>query len=282
MSEQFVIKKAVRKSKKLRIGLSAASGFGKTYSALLIAKGLCGGDITKVCVIDTERDSASLYTDLGIYSTLNLEAPFSPERYINAINFVESQGFEVCIVDSITHEWEGSGGCLEIHASLGGDFKTWAKVTPRHNDFIDKILRSSCHIITTVRRKQDYEMVQVGGRTQIQKVGTKELTRDGFEYELDVNFEILNDNHMSKASKDRTRLFANEPEFVITEETGKKLLEWSNSGSTEALDDAMNQVRSAIKEDELIKIYNAFKSSVGNHPDFVEALKIKKEQLKTK
>lgn len=281
MSE-FIVKKAVRKAKKLRVGLSAASGFGKTYSALLLAKGLCGGDLSKVCVIDSEKDSASLYADLGPYSTVNLESPYSPERYINAINFVESQGFEVCIIDSISHEWEGEGGCLDIHSSLGGDFKTWAKVTPRHNDFINKILRSSCHIITTVRRKQDYEMIQVGGRTQIQKVGTKELTRDGFEYELDVNFEVVNDNHMVKASKDRTRLFIEHPEFIITESTGKQLIEWSNSGSTEALDDAMNQVRSATEEAELTKIYNAYKISVGNNPDFIEALKIKKEQLKSK
>lgn len=105
----FIIKKAVRKAKKLRVGLSAASGFGKTYSSLLLAKGLCKGDLSKVCVIDSEKDSASLYADLGAYSTINLEAPFSPERYIEAIEAAERAGFEVIIVDSITHEWEGEG-----------------------------------------------------------------------------------------------------------------------------------------------------------------------------
>lgn len=173
-------------------------------------------------------------------------------------------------------------GCLDIHASLGGDFKTWAKVTPRHNDFISKILNSPCHIITTVRRKQDYEMTIVNGRTQIQKVGTKEITREGFEYELDINFEVTNENHLVKASKDRTQLFIGKPEFIITENTGKELIDWSNSGSTEALDDAMSQVRVAKEESELNKIYLAFKASVGNHPDFIEALKVKKEQLKSK
>ncbi len=142
MSE-FIIKKATKKAKKLRLGLSAASGFGKTYGALLIAKGLCKGDLSKVCVIDTERDSASLYADLGEYSTIGLSAPYSPERYINAITLAEQSGYEVIIVDSITHEWDGPGGCLEIHAQLGGDFKTWAKVTPRHNNFINKILNST-------------------------------------------------------------------------------------------------------------------------------------------
>lgn len=280
MSSEFIIKKAVRKAKKLRIGLSAASGFGKTKGALLIAKGLCNGDLSKVCLIDSENDSASLYADMGEFSTINLKAPFTPERYIEAIEAVENAGFQVCIIDSTTHEWDGEGGCLEIHSALGGKYQDWGKVTPRHNGFIDKILRSSCHIITTVRRKQDYEMANINGRMQVQKVGTKEIMREGFEYELDLNFEITNENHMVKASKDRTQLFSGQPEFIITEETGKKLLEWSNSGSTEALDDAMNKVRLATTESDLGKIYNAFKDSVGNHPDFIEALKVKKEQLK--
>ncbi len=280
MSEQFVIKKAVRKAKKLRIGLSACSGYGKTKSALFIATGLCKGDLSKVCVIDSEKDSASLYADMGDFSVLNLEAPYTPERYIEAIEFVERSGFEVCIVDSITQEWSGSGGCLEIHANLGGKFQDWKSVTPRHNAFVDKILTSSCHVITTVRRKQEYGMVQEGGRSKVEKLGTAEQTRDGFEYELDINFEIVNERHFAKSSKDRTDLFDNKPEFLITVETGTKILEWSNTGSTEALDDAMNQVRKATEELELNRIYIAFKASVGNHPDFIEALKVKKEQLK--
>jgi len=175
----FIIRKAKRKNKKLRIGLSAASGFGKTYSSLLLAKGILGGDLSKCCVIDSENDSASLYDNLGEYSTIALQAPYSPERYIEAITAAEQAGFEVIVVDSITHEWEGDGGCLEIQAKLGGKYQDWAKVTPRHNAFINKILTSSSHIITTVRRKQDYEMSSVNGKTTVTKVGTKEVTRDG-------------------------------------------------------------------------------------------------------
>lgn len=147
-----------------------------TYGALLIAKGLCNGDMSKVCVIDSENDSASLYADLGTYSTINLKAPYTPERYIQAINAVQEAGFDVCIIDSITHEWEE---CLVIQAALGGRYQDWAKVTPRHDAFIKSILNSPIHIITTVRRKQDYEMTNVNGRTSVQKVGTKEVTREG-------------------------------------------------------------------------------------------------------
>jgi hypothetical protein len=224
------LQKAKREQVKLRVGLSGASGFGKTYSAILLAHGITD-DYSKVAVIDTENNSASLYSHLGDYNTLSLEPPFSPERYIKAIEICENTGMEVIILDSITHEWSGKGGCLDIHEKLGGRFQDWAKVSPRHQAFIDKILQSRVHIITTTRRKVDYSMDTDGsGKTKVVKHGTKEITREGFEYELTVNFELINDNHLAKASKDRTGLFMNKPEFVINASTGKKLVVWCNNG----------------------------------------------------
>lgn len=224
------LRKATREKVALKIGMSGASGFGKTYSSLLMAYGLTG-EWSKIAVIDTENDSASLYSDLGEYLTLNLTAPYSPERYIEAIKMCENAGIECCIIDSISHEWEGKGGCLEIQESLGGKYQDWAKVTPRHRAFIDTILQTKMHVITSVRRKQDYEMSKdQNGKVKVEKVGTKEVTREGFEYELTLNLEFINDKHLVKASKDRTGLFMGEPEFVITVETGKKLLEWGQNG----------------------------------------------------
>jgi hypothetical protein len=223
------LQKASRKQVKLRLGLSGASGFGKTYSALLLAFGMTN-DWSKIAVIDTENESASLYSDLGEYNTIPLKAPFTPERYTEAIKACEEGGMEVIIIDSITHEWNGVGGCLDIQSELGGQYQHWAKVTPRHNAFIASILQSDCHIITTVRRKQDYDMVKDGTKTKVVKVGTKEETREGFEYELTLNLEFLNDKHLVKASKDRTGLFMDKPEFIITPATGKKILEWCLTG----------------------------------------------------
>lgn len=273
----FIIRKAKRKNKKLRIGLSAASGFGKTYSSLLLAKGILKGDLSKCCVIDSENDSASLYDNLGEYSTIALEAPYTPERYIEAITAAEQAGFEVIIVDSITHEWEGDGGCLEIQSKLGGKYQDWAKVTPRHNAFINKILQSSCHIITTVRRKQDYEMSNVNGKTTVTKVGTKEVTRDGFEYELDINFEVVNDKHLVVASKDRTQLFVNKPEFLITEETGEILITWAAGGTT-LLDDALEMVREAKTLEQLTNVFKSYPELKANE-DLINACKARKQFL---
>lgn len=223
------LRKATRSKAKIRLGLSAVSGGGKTYSSLLIAYGLCE-DWNKIAVIDTENNSADLYADLGEYHVLPLNAPYTPERYIEAVKACEEAGMEVIIVDSITHEWDGKGGCLEIVESLGGKYQNWAQVTPRHNAFINSLLTSKCHVITTVRRKQDYEMTKDNnGKVKVEKAGLKEVTREGFEYELTVSLE-LDIRHNATASKDRTKLFMDKPAFVPSIETGKLIREWCEKG----------------------------------------------------
>ncbi len=271
------LKQSKRSNVKLRIGISGPSGFGKTTSALLLAHGLTN-DWSKIAVIDTENSSASLYSHLGNYNVLDLQAPFSPERYIEAIEVCEKAGIEVCILDSITHEWSGTGGCLQIQEQLGGRFQDWAKVTPRHQAFIDKILQSNCHIITTTRRKIDYSLdVGSNGRTKVVKHGTKEITREGFEYELTVNFELLNDKHLVKTSKDRTGLFNGKPEFIISSATGKKLLQWSNIEPihNKPISDRIQECLSVNKLMELYKQNPQFQQS--NQEEF----RIKKQQLES-
>jgi energy-coupling factor transporter ATP-binding protein EcfA2 len=269
------LKQSKRQNVKLRLGISGASGFGKTHSALLLAFGMTQ-DWTKVAVIDTENSSASLYSNLGNFNVLDLSAPYSPERYIEAIELCEKSEISVVIIDSITHEWQGTGGCLQIHEQLGGRFQDWAKITPRHQAFIDKILQSKCHIITTTRRKIDYSLdIGSNGRTQVVKHGTKEITREGFEYELTVNFELVNDQHLAKASKDRTNLFSNSPEFVITSKTGEKLLKWCNAEPV-TVRDIVDRINNSLSVSELTKLYN-------DNPSFQQGLqsqfRSKKEQL---
>jgi hypothetical protein len=251
-----MLRQASRKKAKIRLGLSAVSGGGKTYSALLIAKGLANGDLSKVAIIDTENGSADLYSNLGNYNVFTLKAPFSPERYIEAINICESAKMEVIIVDSITHEWEGIGGILSISDSMvGNSYTNWAKLTPRHNAFIQSLLQSNCHIITTVRRKQDYEMTtNNNGKLVPQKVGLKEVTREGFEYELTVNLE-LDTKHNASCSKDRTGLFVGKPDFVPTEDTGKALLEWCESGTDNIEIDIEQSLKNCTTIEELADLY---------------------------
>mgnify|MGYP000494615008 CR=1 FL=1 len=233
------LRKAQKQKAKLRIGISGTSGSGKTYSALLLASGMTSWK--KIAVIDTENGSADLYSKLGNYNVITLKAPFSPERYIEAIHECEKENMEVIIIDSITHEWDGNGGCLELveqvakASSSKNSYTAWAKITPRHNAFVQSILQSSAHVITTVRRKQDYDMSKdSNGRTVVTKMGLKEVTREGFEYELTLSFN-LTQNHLAEASKDRTGLFMDKPEFIISEAIGRNLQEWSEEGVLEPL-----------------------------------------------
>lgn len=263
------LRKATRKQAKIRLGLSAVSGGGKTYSAILIAKGLCG-DLSKVAVIDTENGSADLYAHLGDYNVLPLTAPFSPERYVEAIRSCEKAGMEVIIIDSISHEWDGKGGCLEIVESLGGKYQDWAKVTPRHQGFIDAILQSPSHIITTVRRKQDYEMTKVDGRVKVEKGGLREITREGFEYELTINLE-LDTRHNATTSKDRTNLFAGKPAFVPSEKTGELIAQWCEQGEEnfnviQPGSDWYQKVDNCTTQKELVALYNENKGDVDTNP----------------
>ncbi len=220
------LRKAERRKAKIRLGLSSVSGGGKTYSALLIAKGLVG-EWSKVCVIDTENGSADLYSHLGEYNVITLREPFTPENYIDALKTAETAGMECIILDSITHEWDW---CCEENTRLGGKFQDWAKVTPRHDKFKKALLSSTSHIITTVRRKQDYEMSKdSNGKVKVEKAGLKEQTREGWEYELTVNLE-LDILHNCSASKDRTGLFMGKPYFIPTEETGEQIRQWCETG----------------------------------------------------
>lgn len=226
------LKKATRKKVKLRLNLSAPSGAGKTYGALKMAHGLVG-DWEKIAVIDTENGSASLYEHLGPFNTIDLQPPFSPERYIQAIDTCINAGMECIIIDSSTHEWNGPGGCIEINEKLanakykGNTWSAWNETTPRHDAFVAKVLHAPAHIITCTRSKMETVM---GEDKKVKKVGLKDIQREGWEYELTVSLSIDRDTHMAIASKDRTELFDNKDPFMITEETGKMIRDWCEKG----------------------------------------------------
>lgn len=216
------IERADKKSSHIKLALQGPAGSGKTFSALKLARGLTSWE--NIVVIDTENGSSHLYADLGGYKVLRLEAPYTPERYIEALELCK--GAEVVIIDSITHEWDGSGGILETHGGMvGNSFTNWSKLTPRHNKFVGAIVNAPQHVICTIRTKQDYVLNQKNGKYVPEKVGLKGVTRDGMDYEFTLVFD-LDIAHHAVASKDRTGLFVDRPEFKISEGTGKRLKEW--------------------------------------------------------
>ena len=256
------LKQSKRAEAKLRLSLQGSAGSGKSFSSLLLAYGMAN-DWSKIAVIDTERGSANLYSNLGSYYVLNLEEPFTPEKYIEGIKICEKSGIEIIIIDSISHEWNGKGGCLEINERttsamrIPNSFTAWATTTPRHQNFIDAILQSSCHIISTIRTKTEFVINERNGKMSPQKLGLAPITRDGYEYEVTISLEI-DDEHNATCSKDRTGLFANKGKFRISTETGKLILDWINSASpSQTVEEVKNMIKQSTTIEKLTELYNS-------------------------
>lgn len=262
------LRKSERKKAKIKMALQGPSGAGKTYSSLLLAKGLVG-NLDKVAVIDTENGSADLYAHLGDYNVISLYPPFTPEQYVQALNICEQEGMEVVIIDSITHAWEE---LLDFHSKLtGNSFTNWAKVTPRHKALIDKILQINIHVITTIRTKQDYVLNQKDGKYIPEKVGLKAVQRDGLDYEFTLVFDI-DIKHYAVSSKDRTGVFVNRPEFMINEDTGKEIIKWC-SNSELSSDFKFTKFTAEEKSD------NVLLTQIENCTSLAELLVLYKEQV---
>lgn len=224
------IRKAQRRKAKLRLGLAGPSGSGKTFGALKLAFGLGG----KVGMIDTEHGSGDLYAHLGEYDIIQIEAPYTAQKYLQAIDAFESAGYGVIIIDSLSHAWAGDGGLLDKQgkaaARIGNSYTAWREVTPDHNALVDAMLQSPCHIIATMRSKTEYVMeTNDKGKQAPKKVGMAPVQRDGMEYEFTVFLDLAID-HTATASKDRTSLFDGQY-FKVTEDTGATLLQWLDTGA---------------------------------------------------
>lgn len=226
------IRKAERSQSKLRIALAGPSGSGKTMSALKLARGIAGAT-GRILMIDTERGSGDLYAHITEYDIINLTPPYAPKNYVEAIEAGEDAGYDVIIIDSLSHAWSDEGGLLDQADKLsagGNRFTAWASLTPQHRKLVNGMLNSDSHIIATVRSKQEYAMEkdEKTGKSSVKKLGMAPVQRDGLEYEFTV-FMDIEQNHSAHSSKDRTDLFKDEV-FVIEENTGERLLAWLNEG----------------------------------------------------
>jgi hypothetical protein len=239
------LQQAFREKSSMKILLSGPAGSGKTYSSLLLAHGLTSS-WEEICVIQTETGSAGLYSHLGPFNVIDLEPPYHPERFIEAIKLATDASMKAIIIDSISHEWSGKGGCLDLHEQVTqkmkvpNSFTAWASVTPLHQNFLDAIIQCPVHVVCTARAKTEFVMVDRNGKQTPQKMGLAPITRDGFDYEMSVHLE-LDQQHQAHCSKDRTGLFMDKHPFVISADTGTKILNWCNNSTEGTLDYKIGQ-----------------------------------------
>lgn len=215
----------------------APSGGGKTYGSLRLATGMAEeikketGKKVKILLANTEQKRGYYYANEFDYDIVDIDAPHNPEKYVELIDFAVSEGYDILILDSSSHEWEGKGGCLELQQQAGGTYQAWSKITPRHNKFINAIADSQIHIIATMRGKDQYEVNKDDrGKTSIQKLGVGAKQRDGFEYEFTCTFLIDQKTNCAEVQKDNTHIFEHEGPTLLTENHGKKIIQWANSG----------------------------------------------------
>lgn len=234
----FEAKKAEREKVKLLVGLDGPSGSGKTLSSLKLAHGITG-DWSRIALADTENGSANYYAGemtgdwLHIPFDAGMRDGYSPANFVKLIEYAETQPIDVLIIDSISHEWNGSGGCLEIVSNIpGNSFAAWKSVTPLHNKFIDKLRHSRLHIIATMRSKTEYVLEENDkGKKVPKKMGLASIQREGVDYEFGVMFSIDLLTHRALVEKDRTNMFKDRTPFMIDEAIGIELRDWASGGA---------------------------------------------------
>ena len=268
----FEIKKATRKAIPAIICLYGKSGGGKTYSALKLAKGLGG----KICVIDTENGRASHYADEFDFDVIDLNPPFSPARYIEAIKTAQDAGYKAIVIDSISHEWEGTGGCLEMAEGKQG-LQAWAKPKAEHRKMMNMLLQSKSHIIFCARAKDDLEQVKINGKTEIVNKGIIPIQEKNFPFEMLITFQ-MSDKGKVKIEKcikglENSLIIDN----FITENHGRIIANWIDKG--ESVDLEFKRLEAESRE-EAMKGANAITNWFKSLPQDKQALfsaKLKKE-----
>lgn len=210
-----MFKKATKSLIKIRLAISGPSGSGKTYSSLAIATHLG----KSIAVIDTEHGSASRYADLFNFDCCELD-DHHPAKYVEAIKQAESMGYEVIVIDSLSHAWFKE---LEL---AGNNFNNWSKVRPIERKLIEAIIGSKSHIIATMRSKTDYaQETGQNGKTTIKKLGTAPIQTSGIEYEFDLAGD-MDTQHILTITKSRCPALTDKTFLNPGKEVADALINW--------------------------------------------------------
>lgn len=269
-----MFKTATRKKVRARIALDGPAGAGKTFTALRAAftfPGRSGGP--RVAVINTESGAVEKYLGLqpdGIpwgFDICDL-TDFSPTSYTAAIMAAGQEGFDVLVIDSLSHAWAGEGGALDLKDrkaadSRGNSFTAWKDITPMHNRMVEAILRSPCHVIVTMRTKMDYlveEEIDERGRKRsvVRKVGMNPIQRSGMEYEFDIVGD-LDHTHTLTVSKSRCPDVDGALVVKPGAEFFGKIVSWVNEGTD------IDPEYYAVTEEDLLRIEAQRKINAANN-----------------
>ena len=246
----FTFKPAARENVGLFIGLAGGTGSGKTYTAMRLATGMALGK--PFAVIDTEAGRAKHYADQFKFDHGELNPPFSPAAYTEAIVAADKAGYPVIVVDSASHEHAGDGGLLDMHEAeyqrMGGrdnvKVAAWIKPKMEHKKFVQRLLQIRAHIILCFRAEEKIEMVR-DENGKMKPMPKKSLTGlDGWipiceknlPFEMTASFLLLATQpgipKPIKLQEQHRPFFPLEK--PITEDSGRRLAEWAKGAPTNA------------------------------------------------
>lgn len=252
------IRKAQRAGARLVVALAGQSGDGKTRTALEIAYGLAGYDASKIGFIDTENRRGSLYADVFQkhpthptdvqFLIGDLEPPFTPQRYSDAIKEFQDAGVEVLVIDSVTHEYEGTGGVLEMREPLPGQrVKRDNYAKEEHKKFVNTMLQSHMHVICCVRAREKTEVKNENGKTVYKSLGVLPIQEKNFMFEMTASVQMMDQGRQQFVLKcpEELRAILGRESGYITAADGYALRQWVD-GAVQ-LDPAVEKARSDLK-----------------------------------
>ena len=285
----FQFRPATRQNVGLLIGLAGGTGSGKTFTAMRLAHGIAGDK--PFAVIDTEAGRASHYADQFLFDVGELKPPFSPTAYEEAILAADSAGYPVIVVDSMSHEYAGDGGILDMQEAefqrMGSrenaKMASWVKPKMAHKQMMQKLLQVRAHLILCFRAEQKIEMVKVDGKFQIvpkQSLtgldGWIPVTEKNVPFELTASFLLTADApgipKPIKLQQQHRDLFPlDQP---ISEESGRRIAQWASGGTAPADESELHlkAIKTAATMEALQKAFNAAKRFAGNNHENVELL----------
>ncbi|MGQ3289061.1 AAA family ATPase [Sphingopyxis sp.] len=263
----ITIRKAEREGARLVVGVAGISGSGKTFTALQLAYGLANNDASKVGFLDTENRRGSLYADalkndrgeVQKFWIGDLYAPFSPQRYIDAILEFQKAGVEVLVIDSVSHEWEGQGGCEDIAHTGNPKMPQWNKAKAEHKRFMNALLQSDMHIVVCIRAR---EKVRIEGG-KVTPLGIQPICEKNFMFEMTASLMMWDEGKSQQVMKcpDQLRAILGRESGYITAGDGAALRAWVDGAQQldRTLEHARNSLRTITEQgtEALIKAWRA-------------------------
>jgi hypothetical protein len=242
MARKFEVEQAKRIKIYPKVGIFSPSGGGKTYTALRLASGMIEqmekltGKKCEIWLANNEGSRGKYYANEFNYKIIELAPPHEPELYYDLIDYAENdENCGVLIIDSLSKEWAGAGGCVDIANNMGGAFQNaWKNVSPRHRRLMDKLVDSNLTIIATMRGEDQYTVeTDEKGKNKVVKLGMGAKQGKDFEYEFSCTFSLDQKTNCAESFKDNTHLFEHKPNMKLTEQDGINLMIWANESDIE-------------------------------------------------